>query len=97
MFNSACATAQMPLQALPHHSPAKAGSIANGRISVLDTQHALLNEVKHLAVKCGLEPVRYMAGKLLLQMNRLLTNRRIERHRLLDSIGRRLAASDYFD
>src|SRR5712671_4789738 len=44
------ATAHMPLQTLAHHAPAKSRSIANGCVSFLDTQHALLDEVEHLAV-----------------------------------------------
>jgi len=34
MLDSTCATAQVPLQALAHHTPAKAGPITDGRISV---------------------------------------------------------------
>ena len=88
VFDSAIAATQMPLQALTHHAPAKPRSVAHGSISVLDAQHALLDEVEHLAIERRLQAVRDMAGKLLLQVNRLLADRRIERHRRLDRFGR---------
>ena len=95
VFDSASAAAQMPLQALTHHAPAKPRSIADGRISVLDAQHALLDEVEHLAIERRLQAVRDMAGKLLLQVNRLLADRRVERHRRLDRFGRGLRSADH--
>src|SRR6516165_9176484 len=97
MFDSTRATAQVPLQALAHHAPAKPGPIADGSISVLHAQDALLDQVEHLAVKRGLESVRHMSGKLLLQMDRLLADRRIEADRLLNRVRRSLVTADDFD
>src|SRR5262249_23663026 len=57
-------TSQVPLQALAHHAPAKAGPIRDGGIRVLHAQNPLLDHVKHLAVQGGLEPVGHMSGKL---------------------------------
>src|SRR6266702_6590299 len=89
--------AQVPLQALPHYTPAKPRSIANGRIRFLYTQNALLNDVKHLSIERGLESVRYVPGKFLSQVNRFLPDRRIKFHRALDSFGRCLSSSNHFD
>src|SRR5204862_7139904 len=97
VFDPARAAAQVPLQALTHYAPAKPRPIANGRISVLDAQHTLLNEIKHLAVECGLKAVSHMPGKLLLQMNRFLADRGIERHRLLEGLRCRLSSYIYFE
>lgn len=72
MSDSTRAPVQVPLQALPHYTPAKPRSVANGRIRFLYTQNALLNEVKHLLIERGLESVRYMPGKFLSQVNRFL-------------------------
>ena len=66
MLDSTCATAQVPLQALAHHTPAKAGPITDGSVSVFNAKDALLDQVKHLAVERRLEPVRHVSGKLFL-------------------------------
>ena len=96
VFDSAGAAAQMPLQALAHHAPAKPRSIADGGVRVLDAQHALLDEVEHLPIERRLQAVGHVPGKLLPQMNRLLADRRIERHRLLDRFRRCLGAAHHF-
>src|SRR6516164_8682873 len=97
VFDSTRATAQVPLQALAHYAPAKPGPIADRSVSVLYAQDALLNQVKHLAVQRGLEPVRHMSGKLLLQMDRLLADRSIEADCLLNRVRRSLTTADDFD
>ncbi len=61
MLDSACATAQVPLQALAHHTPARAGPITDGSISILHAKDALLDQVKHLAVERRLEAVRHVS------------------------------------
>src|SRR6266850_4900922 len=86
----------MPLQALAHHSPAKSRSKGNRDISLLYTQHVLIDEVNHLSVERRLESVRNVPGKLLPQVDRLFPDRRIKRHGLLDSLGRRFSAPNYF-
>ena len=97
MLDSTCAAAQVPLQALAHHAPAKPGSKADGGIRVLHAQDASLDHVKHLAVERGLEPVRHMSRKLLLQMDRSLADRSIETDRLLDRVRRSVSATNYLD
>src|SRR4029077_15888715 len=97
VFDSALAAAEMPLQTLSHHAPAKPGSVRDGRISVFHTKDALFDNIKHLAVERGLESIRHMTGKLLLQMDRFLADRSIEVDRLLDRLRRRLSAADHFD
>src|SRR6185295_1272641 len=72
------ATTHMPLQALAHHAPAKSRSIANGCVSFLDTQHALLDEVEHLAVERRLQPVGDVPGKLFPYMDGFLAYRSIK-------------------
>src|SRR5690349_4167741 len=97
MFDSTRTAAQVPLQALSHNAPAKPRPIRDARISVFHSKNALLDNIKHLAVKRGLEPIRHMAGKLLLQMDRFLADRSIEIDRLLDRFWRSLRSSGYFD
>src|SRR5262245_60163913 len=50
VLDPAGASAQVPLQALPHHPPAQSRSIAHGVIDLLDAQHALLDEIQHLSI-----------------------------------------------
>src|SRR5215510_6829455 len=97
MVDSALATTQVPLQALAHHAPAKPGPIADGGISILHAQDALLDQIEHLAVECGLQSVGHMSGKLPFQMDRLLADRSIEADRLLNRIRRGLVAADDLD
>src|ERR1700722_9652624 len=97
MLDSTRATAQVPLQALAHHAPAKPGAVADGGIRVLNAQDALPDQVKHLAVERGLKPVRHVSRKLLLQMDRLLADRSIEADCLLNRVRRSLIATDDFD
>ena len=68
VFDSTRATAQVPLQALAHHAPTKPGPKADGGIGIFHAQDSLLDHVKHLAVERGLEAVRHMSRKLLLQI-----------------------------
>ena len=51
MLDPARATAQVPLQALAHHAPAKSGPKADGGIGIFHAQDSLLDHVKHLAVE----------------------------------------------
>jgi len=88
MLYPALTAAQVPLQALAHHSPAKSRSIGNGSIGILYTKDTFLNEIEHLSIERRLKSVRYMTGQLLPQMDSFLANRRIKRHRLLNSFGR---------
>src|ERR1700719_2063275 len=97
MFDSTFTATQMPLQALSHNAPAKPGSKRDARIGVFHAQDALFYNIEHLAVERGLEPIRNVAGKLLLQMDRLLADRRIEVDRLLDRLRRSLTTADHFD
>src|SRR5580704_17351000 len=97
MLDSTRATAQVPLQALAHHAPAKPGPVADGGIRILDAQDTLLNHVRHLAIERGLEPVRHMSRKFFLQMDRPLAERSIEADRLLNRVRRSLTAANYLD
>src|SRR5258708_8550287 len=90
MSDSTRAPAQVPLQALPHYAPAKPRSIANGRIRFLYTQNALLNDVEHLSIERGLESLRYVPGKFLSHLNRLLPHRPIQCHPAMPLTRRRL-------
>src|SRR5260370_32797449 len=96
MLDSTRATAQVPLQALAHDTPAKAGPITDGSISVLYAQDTLFDQVKHLAVERRLEPVRHVSRKLFLQMDRLLADRIIEANCLLNRVRRRLPTAHDF-
>jgi len=64
MLDSTRATAQVPLQALAHYTPAKAGPITDGSIRVLHAQDTLLDQVKHLAVERRLESVSRRAREV---------------------------------
>jgi hypothetical protein len=97
MLDPACATAEVPLQAGAHDAPAQSRPPAHGIVGVGDTQHALLNEVHDLAVESRLESIPDVAGKLLVQQDRLLSNRRVERHGLLDGRRRGLCAAHDFN
>src|ERR1700757_29399 len=97
MFDSTRPPAQVPLQALTHNAPAKTRSIRDGRISVFHTEDALFDNIKHLAVKRGLEPISHMSGKFLLQMDRFFANRSIEADRLPDRVWRCFRSANYFD
>ena len=96
VLDSAGAATDVPLQALTHDAPANSRSVADGSVGVLDTQHVLLDQVEHLAVERRLQSVRHVPGQLLAQKDRFLADRRIELHRLLDGLGRCLAAADHF-
>src|SRR5438094_7078128 len=86
----------MPLQALTHDAPAESWSVRNRNIRVVYAQHALLDEVEHFSIERRLQAVGHMARKFLPQLNRLLPDRRVERHRLLNDCGRCLATPDDF-
>src|SRR5207237_6688058 len=87
---------EMPLQTRPHHSPARSGPITNSNVRVLDAQHVVLNQIHDLLVERRLQPIADMAGKFLLQFDRLLPDRRVKRERLLNCIRRCLRSSDNF-
>src|SRR5215471_18279150 len=97
MLDSTRTTAQVPLQALAHHAPAKSGPKADGGIGIFHAQDSLVDHVKHLAVERGLESVRYMPRKLLLQMDRLLADRSIEADCSLNRVRRGLTAANDLD
>src|SRR5262249_21483425 len=97
MLDSTRAAAQVPLQALAHHAPAKPGPKADGGVGIFYAQDSLLDHVKHLAVERGLESVRYMPRKLLLQMDRPLADRSVEADCSLNRVRRGLAAANDLD
>src|SRR5262249_5202049 len=97
MFDPAGATTEVPLQAGTHHPPTKPRPPADSIVRIRDTQHVLLDEVHDLSVEGRLEPVGDMPRDFLPQMYGLLSDGRIKPHRLLDSVGRSLCSSDYFD
>src|SRR5215475_3149980 len=94
MLDSTRATAQVPLQALAHHAPAKPGAKADGGVGIFHAEDSLVDHVKHLAVERGLESVRYMSRKLLLQMDRPLADRRVEADCSLNRLRRSLATAN---
>ena len=96
MLDPARSTANMPLQARTHHSPTQPRPIAHRIIGLGNTQDTLLNQIQDLAIESRLKPVCNMAGKFLPQVDRLLADRRIKRHRLLDGFGRCFRPTDDF-
>src|SRR5271156_1929748 len=54
VLDAACSTAQMPLQALAHHTPAKSGSVTDSGVGFLDAQHVLFDQIEHFSVQCCL-------------------------------------------
>src|SRR6267378_5567073 len=96
MFDAAGATAEMPLQTRPHHSPAWSRSITNSNVRVLDAQDIVLNQIHDLLVERGLQSVSDVTGKFLFQMDRFLPNRGVKRDRLLNRFRRSLRAADNF-
>src|SRR5438874_10911067 len=96
IVDAAGATAEMPLQTWPHHSPAWSRSITNSNVRILDAQHVVLNQIHDLLVKRRLQPVSDVTGKFLFQMDRFLSNRGVKRKRLLNRFRRSLGAADNF-
>ena len=78
VMDSAGSTSQMPLQAGAHESPANSWPIRDGNVRILYTKHALLNEIKNLAVERQLKPVTYVAWESFAQPDRLLTDGRVK-------------------
>src|SRR5258708_28471084 len=97
MFYPTRTTRKVPLQTGSHHSPPQAGAITHCIVGVADIQHALLNQIHDLFVESDLEPIADVPGKFLVELDRLLSNRSIERHRALNRFGRGLAATDHFN
>src|SRR5262245_55216960 len=97
MFDPTGAATEVPLQTGTHDAPTKPRPPAHGIIRICDTQHALLDEVHDLPIERRLEPVCGMPGNFLPQMDGPLSDGRIKRHRLLDSVGRSLRSADNFD
>src|ERR1700723_657173 len=88
---------QMPLQARAHHTPSKPWPIARGDVCILHTDDALLDEIEDLSVERRLKPVPNMARESLAQPDRLLADRRIERHGSFDHRLGRLRPAYYFN
>src|SRR4051812_37355543 len=97
MLDATGATAEMPLQTRPHHSPARSRTITNSNVRVLDAQHVVLNQIHDLLIERGLQPVADVTRKLLFQLDRLLSDRCVKRERLLNRFRRSLRPSDDFD
>src|ERR1700728_3319661 len=74
----------MPLQARAHHTPPKPRPIAHCNVCILHTDDALLDEIEDLFVERRLEPVPDMTWESLAQPDRLLADRRVERHGSFD-------------
>src|ERR1700733_2338587 len=96
MFNPACSSAEVPLEAWSHYAPSRPWSVAHCHVCVGDAQHTFLNEVEHFLVERRLQPVGDMTGKCLVQTNWFFPNRRIKRHGLLDRFRRRLGSAHHF-
>src|SRR5205823_11210560 len=94
MFNTASASAEMPLQARAHHSPTRSRAITNRNVRVFNAQHVVLNQIHDLLVKRSLQSVTDVTRKLLLQMDRFLPNQRVKRERLLNRVRRSLRSPD---
>src|SRR6185436_8664190 len=84
MVDSISTTSKMPLQAGTHHSPTQTWSITHRIVGITHIQNALLNQVQDLFIKRGLYTVSNVTGKFLVQKDRFLSYRRIERDCLLD-------------
>src|SRR5215813_1499948 len=97
MFNTARAATEVPLQAGAHHSPPQSRPITHGVVRIRDTQHSLLNEIHDLFIEGRLESVCDVAGKLLMKMDGLLSDRRVKFHRLLDRFGRCFSPANDFN
>ena len=91
MLDAALAAAEMPQQVGAHDAPAQSRAPRHCVVGVGDVEHALADQVDNLAVERRLEAVGHVPGQLLLQMNRLLSDRGVERHRVSDRLrgGRR--------
>src|SRR5262245_66616761 len=87
----------MPLQALAHDAPAKSRSVGYGDVGIGHAEDALLNEKQDLLVEGSLQTVGRMARKGLVQSDRLLADRRVERQGASDDCLRRLRTTDHFD
>src|ERR1700730_5901397 len=94
MLDSSWATTKMPLQAGTHYAPTQSWSITHRIISITGTQHALLDQIHDLFIESSLETISHMAGKFLVQVNRLLANRRIKRNRSLNCFRRGLCSTN---
>lgn len=97
MLDATGATCEMELQAWSHDAPAKPGPPAHRVIRVSHTEHPLLDEIQHFAIQSRPESVRDMAGDLLAQVDRPITDRLIECHCLFDSCRRSLCAAHNFN
>ncbi len=97
VMDAACASAQMPLQALAHHTPAEPWPVADRDVRIRHAEHASLDERENLLVERGLKAVGRMARKGLAQPDRLLADRCVERHRALDDGLGRLRPAHHFD
>src|SRR6185312_8007004 len=97
MFDSASAASQVPLQARTHHSPAQAWTITDGIICIANTEHAVLNQKHDLFIEGRLKSIANVTWKFLVQLNRLLSDRGVERYRLLNRFRRRLRSPNDFD
>src|SRR2546428_14186760 len=81
------AAADVPLQARAHDAPAEARSPAHRVVGIGDAQDAFLDEVSDLPIERRLEPVRDVSRELLPQVDRLLADRGVKAHRLLDGLA----------
>src|SRR6185503_5095564 len=66
-------------------------------VGVTHTEHTFLNQIHDLLVEGSLKSVSDMAGKFLVQVNRLLSDRRVERDCLLDCFWRCLRSTNNLD
>ena len=64
--------------ARPPHPQARAGPRCDGLVRIGDAHDTFAGEVIHLAEQRGREPVRDMAGHLLVEDDRLLAERIVE-------------------
>src|SRR5262245_23400993 len=97
MVDSPWTTTEVPLQAGTHNTPAKSWAVTDSVVRIANTQHAVLNQIHDLFVKCGLESITDVTWKFLVQENRLLSNRGIKSNCSLNCSSRGLRATHDFN
>ena len=94
VFDAARTAAEMVEHHVAHHAPAQARAPAQGGVDVGCAHHTLGDEVVNLARQCGLQAVSDVAGHLLVDAHRLLSDRRVKFRRTPDRRFRGLRPAD---